>query len=209
MIMKKLMNMASLFLLANLLALDGASAAAISIFSTSMADMVKGAAEFKIGMDNYHAAQGCAADPACGSAGDTSSGFETGMSECCYENDACFNDFNEWVRKIDVALYTLYKNERTYEIFMRAQDARIAMMKGAAGTSAAGTAIGGKLEADIIRARREYVDKFNTTTTKNIDRLNEFLIGLDGTLVQHCEANNWYQLNGLPIYIHAKTKFPK
>lgn len=52
-------------------------------------------------------------------------------------------------------------------------------------------------------------DKFNATTTKNIDRLNELLIDLDGTLGQYCETNNWYQINGLPIYIHAKTKFPK
>tara|TARA_R110001592_G_scaffold363371_1_gene685753 strand:+ start:392831 stop:393409 length:579 start_codon:yes stop_codon:yes gene_type:complete len=180
-----------------------------AVFSSSWADMVKGTAEFKNGMDNYHAAQGCAADPACESGGDTSSAFETGIADCCYDNDACYNEFNEYVRKIDVALFTLYKNERTYSTFMRAQDARIAMMKGAASTSAAGTAIGGKLEADIIKARENYVDKFNATTGKNIDRLNEFLIGLDGTLGQYCEANNWYQTNGLPIYIHAKTKFPK
>jgi hypothetical protein len=171
--------------------------------------MVKGAAEFKVGMDNYHAAQGCSADPFCEPGDGPSSGLETGMADCCYENTACYNEFTEWVRKIDVALFTLYKNERTYSIFMRAQDARIAMMKGAASTSAAGTAIGGKLEADIIKARADYVDKFTAKTDKNIDRLNDFLIGLDGTLGQYCDANNWYQVSGLPIYIHAKTKFPK
>lgn len=207
--MRNVIKLASFCLLANLAVVAPCNADVASIFSTSWSDMVKGAAEFKTGMDNYHAAQGCAADPACDSGGDTSSGFEAGMSDCCYDNDACYNEFNEWVRKIDVALFTLYKNERTYSIFMRAQDARIAMMKGAASTSAAGTAIGGKLEADIIKARKSYVDKFNATTTKNIDRLNEFLIGLDGSLGQYCEANNWYQVNGLPIYLHAKTKFPK
>lgn len=207
--MSRTLKIASLLLLANLVAVVPGHADVASIFATSLSDMVKGAAEFKVGMDNYHAAQGCAADPTCDAGGDSASGFEAGMADCCYDNDACYNEFNEWVRKIDVALFTLYKNERTYSIFMRAQDARIAMMKGAASTSAAGTAVGGKLEADVIRARKDYVDKFNATTNKNINRLNEFLIGLDGSLGQYCEANNWYQVNGLPIYIHAKTKFPK
>ncbi len=207
--MRKLIQIACSCLLVNFAIVANSNASFESIFSTSWADMVKGAAEFKKGMDNYHAANGCAADPACDSGGDSSSGFEAGIADCCYDTDSCYNDFIEHVRKIDIALYTLYKNERTYTIFMRAQDARIAMMKGAAGTSAAGTAIGGKLEADIIKARKNYVDKFNATTTKNIDRLNEFLIDLDGTLGQYCETNNWYQINGLPIYIHAKTKFPK
>ncbi len=179
-----------------------------SIFTTSWSDLVKGAAEFSNAMDNYNAAMGCAADPVCESGG-SGSGFETGISDCCYENDACYNEFTEHVRKIDIALSTLYGNERTYTIFMRAQDARLAMMKGAASTSAAGTAIGGKLEADIIKARSAYVDKFNDKTNHNIDRLNEFLLGLDGTLRQYCDAGNWYQVNGLPIYIHAKTRFPK
>lgn len=207
--MLKLMKVACLCLLANLAAIAQSNAEISPIFKTSMTSMFKGAAEFKKGMDNYHAANGCAADPACDPGPDASSGFETGMADCCYENDTCYNEFTEHVRKIDVALFTLYKNERTYSIFMRAQDARIAMMKGAASTSAAGTAIGGALEADIIKARKEYVKKFNATTGKNIDRLNEFLISLDATLGQYCEANNWYQNNGLPIYIHAKTKFPK
>ncbi|MFT5335683.1 MAG: hypothetical protein ACI9GB_003604 [Halioglobus sp.] len=207
--MRQILKIASLCVVANLAATPASHAGIESIFSTSWADMVKGAAEFGNAMDNYNAAQGCAADPACESGGDTSSGFETGMANCCYDNDACYNEFTEYVRKIDVTLFTLYKNERTYTIFMRAQDARIAMMKGAASTSAAGTAIGGTLEADIIKARKKYVDKFNATTDHNIDRLNEFLIGLNGTLGQYCETNNWYQINGLPIYIHAKTKFPK
>jgi len=194
-------------LVAGLALAGGTRADVASIFASSWADLVKGAAEFKTGMDNFHAAQGCAEDPDCES-GD-GDGLETDMPDCCYGNDTCYNEFTEWVRKIDVALFTLYKNDRTYNIFMRAQDARIAMMKGAASTSAAGTAIGGKLEADVIRARQEYIDRYNDQTDHNIDRLNEFLIGLDGTLGQYCSASNWYQINGLPIYVHAKTKFPK
>ncbi len=180
-----------------------------SIFQTSFAVMVKAAAAIEEGMNNLNAAEGCAADPMCESPGDTSSGFETTLGACCSENDACFNDFNEYVRRTDVALYTLYKNERTYTIFMMAQNARIAMMKGAASTSAVGTAIGGKLQADVAKARKSYIHKFNVTTNANINRLNEFLLGLDSTLKQYCGVDNWYQINGLPIFIHAKTKFPK
>lgn len=182
---------------------------AMSIFQPSYADMLKAAAAIAEARDNLNAAEGCAADPMCESPGDTSSGFETSLGACCYEIDDCFNEFNEYVRKTDVALYTLYKNERTYTIFMMAQNARIAMMKGAASTSAAGTAIGGKLEADVAKAKKSYVDKFNVTTNANVNRLNEFLLGLDSTLKQYCAVDNWYQINGLPIFIHAKTKFPK
>lgn len=179
------------------------------LFKPSISSMVGSAVAFSIGFENYKAAEGCAADPACGTPADPSSGFETAVGSCCHENDDCFEDFNRHVARIDRAMVTLYKNDKTYSIFMRQQKARMTAMKGAGSASAAGAAVVARMQADIAKAQAGYIQKFNNKAETNIGLLNDFLLELGGLVEQYCSGSNWYQSNGLPIYLHSKIKFPK
>ncbi len=178
-------------------------------FNPGFSNMVNGAAQFAQAYADYSAAETCWADPQCGMPDDPNSGFELPAGDCCEGNSSCVAEFDNQVSKIDSALYTLYKNERTYEIIMQVQKARMTAMKGAGSMSAPGGAVVARMEVDIAKAQKGFIDKFNTKTQSNINRLNDFLLALGGVIDQHCGDSNWYQRNGLPLYLHAKTKFPK
>jgi len=179
------------------------------LFQPSLGNMLGGASAFTTAFYNYSAAAQCNADPACGMPEDPGSGFEVGAGSCCDNNDSCFNEFGRHVDRIDRALFTLYKNERTYELIMRVQGARMTAMKGAGSMSAPAAAIVARQEVEIAKAQKDFMDRWNVKTNKNIGLFNGFLIELGSVVDNYCEGSNWYQRNGLPLYLHAKTKFPK
>ncbi len=180
-----------------------------NLFNPSFSNMLNGAAQFAQAYADYSAASACWADPHCSMPDDPGSGFELPAGDCCEGSAACIEAFDGYVARIDDALYTLYKNERTYEVIMQIQKARMTAMKGAGSVSAPGGAVVARMEVDIAKAQKGFVDKFNTKTQGNIGKLNDYLLALGGAVDQYCTGSNWYQRNGLPIYLHAKTKFPK
>lgn len=205
-------QVATVFCLIGLMSLGGRVAQAdigTELFSPSFSNLLGGASAFATSFYEYSAMEACAADPSCGMPDDPGSGFEVGAGSCCDNNDACFNEFGTHVERIDAALFTLYKNERTYKLIMRKQSARITAMKGAGSMSAAAGAVVARQEVEIAKAQKSFMEKFNAKTTQNVDKLNEFLIALGTSVDTYCEGSNWYQRNGLPLYLHAKTKFPK
>ncbi len=180
-----------------------------NLFNPSFSSMLNGAAQFARAYADYSAASACWGDPQCGTPGDPDSGFELPAGDCCEGSSACIEAFDGYVARIDAALYILYKNERTYEVIMQVQKARITAMKGAGSKSAPGGAVVARMEVDIAKTQKGFIDKFNTKTQNNIGQLNDSLLALGGAVDQYCSDSNWYQHNGLPLYLHAKTKFPK
>jgi len=179
------------------------------VFSPSFGNLLGGASKFASSFYNYSAAQQCAADPQCGMPDDPGSGFEVGAGSCCDSNDECFNEFGRHVARIDRALNTLYYNERRYGLIMRIQGARMTAMRGAGGMSAPGAAAVARMEIEIANAQKGFTNRFNAKTNENVDLLNGFLLELGSVVENYCQGSNWYQRNGLPLYLHAKIKFPK
>jgi len=179
------------------------------IFQPSFSNLLGGASAFATAFYNYSAAQQCAADPSCGMPDDPGSGFEVGAGSCCDNNDECFNEFGRHVDRIDRALFTLYKNDRHHDLVMRIQGARMTAMKGAGSMSAPAGAIVARQEVEIAKAQKAYIERFNVKTNQNVNLLNGFLLELGTIVDNYCEGANWYQRHGLPLYLHAKTKFPK
>lgn len=182
---------------------------AAEIFPPGFGDMLNVASQFAQAYTDYSAAAACAEDPQCGMPDDPNSGFEVPVGDCCDGIDGCVNSFDNYLVKLDDALKILYGNERYYDILMRVQKARMTAMKGAGSMSAPGSAVVARMEIDIAKAQKGFIDKFNTKTENNIKQLNKILIKLGGIVDQYCSDSNWYQRNGLPLYLHAKTKFPK
>ena len=182
---------------------------AAEISPPGFGDMLNTASQFAQAYTDYSAAAACAADPQCGMPDDPNSGFELPAGDCCDGVDECVNSFDNYIVKVDDALKVLYGNERYYDILMRVQKARMTAMKGAGSMSAPGSAAVARMEIDIAKAQKGFVDKFNTKTENNIKQLNKILIKLGGIVDQYCSDSNWYQRNALPLYLHAKTKFPK
>ena len=180
-----------------------------TFFKPSFGDVVKFDAEFRKALDQFSAAQECMNDPDCGMPSGSGPGFEFEAGECCRSNAECIDSFDRYLRKIDRALFTLYKNERTWKIKMQVADARMSAMKAAGGMSPVGGAVVARMEADIAKAKKQFIDKFNEKTEYNISRLNDFLNGLGGVINEYCGDSGWYQKNGLPVYLHARTKFLK
>ena len=180
-----------------------------SLFNPSFSNMVGGASAFVTAFINYGAFQACASDPSCGMPDDPGSGFEVGAGSCCDNNDDCFNEFGTHVNRLDRALLTLYTNERHYNLVMRIQGVRMAAMRGAGSMSAMGAAVVARQEVDIAIAEKGFLEKFNAKANSNISSLNDFLLELGALIENYCEGSNWYQRNGLPLYLHAKMKFPK
>jgi hypothetical protein len=180
-----------------------------NLFNPSFSSMLNGAAQFAQAYADHSAATACWADPQCGMPDDPGSGFELPAGDCCEGSSACIESFDGYLARIDSALYTLYKNERTYEVIMQIQKARMTAMKGAGSMSAPGGAVVARMEVDIAKAQKGFIEKFNAKTQGNIGKLNEYLLALGEAVDQYCTGANWYQRNGMPIYLHAKTKFPK
>lgn len=180
-----------------------------NVFSPSFSNVLNGAIAFAQYFHDYSSAEACYNDPSCGMPDDSDTGLDIPPGSCCDGIDSCYNDYVQALNRIDVALYTLYKNEKTYDLIMRVQNARMTAMKGAGSMSPAGAAAVARMEVDIAKAQKAFQDKFNTKTEHNISRLNEFLLGLGNTIDTYCADSGWYQRYGLPVYIHAKTKFPK
>jgi len=180
-----------------------------ALFQPSFSNMMTGASAFAHTLINYHAFQQCASDPSCGMPDDPGSGFEVGAGSCCDNNDECFNDFSRHVNRIDRALFTLYSNDRRHNLVMRIQGARMAAMRGAGGSAAPAAAVVARQEADIAIAERNYLEKYNAKTNEYVGLLNDFLLELGSVINSYCEGSDWYQRNGLPLYLHAKIKFPK
>lgn len=180
-----------------------------NVFSPSFSNGLNGAIAFAQYFHDYSSAEACYNDPSCGMPDDADTGLDIPPGSCCDGIDSCYNDYVQALQRIDVALYTLYKNEKTYDLIMRVQNARMTAMRGAGSMSPMGAAAVARMEVDIAKAQQSFQDKFNTKTENNISRLNDFLLDLGGTIDGYCEDSGWYQRYGLPIYIHAKTKFPK
>jgi len=178
-------------------------------FNVSFSSMLGGASAFAAAFINYGALQACASDPSCGMPDDPGSGFEVGAGSCCDNNDDCFNDFALHVKRLDKALFTLYKNERYHNLVMRIQGIRMSAMRGAGSLSAAGAAVVARLEINIAKDQKKYFERFNVKTNTNISLLNDFLVELGALIENHCAGSNWYQRNGVPLYMHAKLTFPK
>jgi len=187
----------------------GAGSATDDVFQPTFSNLVTAASAFATSFYNFNAQQACAADPKCGMPQDPGSGFALTAGSCCGDDNSCNMDFFDKVDDVDSALYTLYKNERTYDLIMRIQGARMTAMKGAAGMSAPGAAVVARFEIDIARAKKKFLEKFNVKTNGNIDKLNSLLLALGTIVDNYCGDKNWYQRNGLPLYLHAKIKFPK
>ena len=179
------------------------------VFDPSFGNITAGASAFATAFYNYSVFQECVSDPDCGMPDDPGSGFEIGAGSCCDENNDCFNDFETHVDRIDRALATLYKNERTYALIMKIQSARMTAMRGAGGMSAPAAAVVARQEIDIAKAQSDFTDKFNNKTLSNISKLNDFMLELDLIIEDYCADTDWYQRNGLPLYLHARMKFPK
>jgi len=166
-----------------------------------------------INLANEHiAAVNCAFyDSTCGNPENPEqSGYELALSSCCDDNDQCAMEFNTQLDNIDSALKVLYKNEHFYIIFMDKQAARLTLMRSAASASPiGGAAVTGKLEAGIMKAKKGFIRKFNEKTNQNISRLNEFLVRVGEIHQSYCNDSQWYNRNGLPLYLHARSKFPK
>ena len=180
-----------------------------ALFNPSFSDMLGAASAFVATFINYGALQACASDPSCGMPDDPGSGFEVGAGSCCDNNDDCFNEFGTHVDRLDRALSTLHGNERRHNLVMRIQGIRMAAMRGAGSLSAAGAAVVARQEVDIAIAQKKYLENFNAKANSNIDLLNDFLLELGALIENYCEGSNWYQRNGMPLYMHAKLKFPK
>lgn len=179
------------------------------LFSPSLGNMLGGASAFAAAFYNYSAAAECNADPSCGMPDDPGSGFQVGAGSCCDENDECFNEFGRHVDRIDRALLKFYTREREYNLIMRVQSARMTAMKGAGSMSAPAAAIVARQEIEIAKAQKGYIERFNNNTNINLGHLNNFLLELGTVVDNYCEGTNWYQRNGMPLYLHAKIKFPK
>lgn len=182
---------------------------ATEIFPPGFGDMLNVASQFSQAYTDYSAAAACAADPQCGMPDNPNSGFEIPTGDCCDGISECVSSFDSYIGKLDDALKILYGNERYYDILMRVQKARMTAMKGAGAMSAPGSAVVARMEVDIAKAQKGFIDKFNAKTENNIKQLNKILMKLGGIVDQYCSDSNWYQRNGLPLYLHAKTKFPK
>jgi len=188
---------------------DGYGGATDAYFAPTFSNMINGATQFGVALKDYSAASACWSDPQCGLPDDPNAGFELPAGDCCEESADCIADFDGYVGKVSEALRVLYGNERYFHILMQTQKARMAAMRGAGSMSAAGTAVVARMEADIAKAQQGFVDKFNTKAQYNISRLHDFLLGLGDVIDQYCGSQNWYQRNALPLYLHAKIKFPK
>jgi len=178
-------------------------------FKPSISNMLSGASAFATYFHDYSAAMACYNDPACGMPSDPNAGFDLPPSSCCENSVSCLSAYNEAIRKVDVSLFTLYKNEKTYRAIMQVQSARMTAMKGAGSMSPIGGAAVARMEIDIAKAKKGFIAKFNTKTQHNISRLNEFLLELGTINDNSCQDTGWYQRYGMPVYIHAKIKFPK
>ena len=180
-----------------------------NVFRPSLSNMLGGAIAFTEYFYGYSSAVACANDPECGGQDGAGSGLDVPSGSCCDGIDGCFNDYLLGLQRIDDALYVLYKNEKTYGWIMAVQNARMTAMRGAGSMSPAGAAVVARFEVDIAKAAKSFRGKFNAKTEQNISRLNDFLLELGATIDTYCHEGGWYQRYGLPVYLHAKTKFPK
>ncbi len=168
-----------------------------NLFNPSFSSMLTSASKFTQAHSDHSAATACRTDPKCGMPGDSNSGFKLPAGSCCEGSSACIEAFDGYVTKIDSVMYALYKNERTYAVIMRIHQARM------------GAASGARKQVDFAKAQKGFIEKFNAKTRSNIIKLNNYLLALGGAVDQYCTGSKWYKRNGLPIYQHAKAKFPK